>query len=188
MALGATVYRFKIDYADVERALYQSFDLRVARHPSESVRYLLARVLAYCLCHEEGIAFSKGGLSDTEEPALSVRDLQGNLQVWIEVGAPAAERLHKASKVSPRVVIVTHGDPETLRRGLRGKIIHKAQEIQVYAFDPAFLDALEPITDRNAKWDLVHTGGELYLNTAGQSVSGAVIRQQLVDPPGGVLT
>src|SRR3954469_15408398 len=98
MALSATVYRLQIDLSDVDRNLYQALDLRVARHPSESMRYLLTRILAYCLCHEEGIAFSKGGLSSNEEPPLTIRDLQGNLRTWIEIGSPSAERLHKASK------------------------------------------------------------------------------------------
>src|ERR1041384_5848569 len=114
MALSATVYHLQIDLSDVDRNVYQQLDLRIARHPSETMRYLLARTLAYALLHEEGIAFSKGGLSDPDEPALSIRDLQGNLRAWIEIGAPSAERLHKASKASPRVAVFTYANPELL--------------------------------------------------------------------------
>jgi uncharacterized protein YaeQ len=103
MALSATVYHLQVDLSDVDRGVYQALDLRVARHPSETMRYLLTRVIAYCLCYEEGIAFTKG-LSDAEDPALWIKDLQGNLRAWIEIGTPSAERLHKASKGSPRVV------------------------------------------------------------------------------------
>src|SRR3954462_11918072 len=102
MALSSTVYHLQIELSDVDRGVYEAIDLRVARHPSETMRYLLTRVIAYCLCHEEGIAFSKG-LSTADDPALWVKDPQGNLRVWIEVGTPTAERLHKASKASPRV-------------------------------------------------------------------------------------
>ena len=76
MALSATVYHFQIELSDVDRGVYQSLDLRVARHPSESTPYLLTRVIAYALLFEEGIAFTKG-LSTSEEPALWVKDLQG---------------------------------------------------------------------------------------------------------------
>src|SRR5438874_12979014 len=100
MALSATVYHLQIELSDVDRGVYEELDLRVARHPSETMRYLLTRVLAYCLCYEEGIAFSKG-LSTVEEPPLWVKDAQGNLRVWIEIGTPSPERLHKASKASP---------------------------------------------------------------------------------------
>src|SRR3954463_7401554 len=100
MAATATMYHLQIDLSDVDRAVYQALDLRVARHPSETMAYLLTRVIAYCLCYEDGIAFSKG-LSTTDEPAVWVKSGDGRLMFWIDVGAPAAERLHKASKASP---------------------------------------------------------------------------------------
>src|SRR5579862_8826707 len=102
MALGATIYVFSIELAYSDRSVYESFELRVARHPSETSEYLLTRVLAYCLEYTEGISFSKG-LSDPDEPAILVRDLTGALRAWIEVGSPDALRLHRAAKAVPRV-------------------------------------------------------------------------------------
>jgi uncharacterized protein YaeQ len=179
MAAGATVYHLQIDLSDVDRNVYQALDLRVARHPSESMRYLLTRVIAYCLCHEEGIAFSKG-LSTTEEPALWVKDLQGNLRVWIEVGSPSADRLHKASKAAPRLVVFTQNDPAQLQKAAQTRAIHKAEEIAIYALPPAFLDALDAATDRNSKWVLVHTEGQVYVTIGDETLSGAVTRHPLV--------
>jgi uncharacterized protein YaeQ len=187
MALAATVYRLQIDLSDVDRAVYQALDLRLARHPSESMPYLLTRVLAYCLCHEEGIAFSKGGLSDTDEPPVAIRDLQGVLRTWIDVGTPSAERLHKASKACGRVVVFTQHDPALLQQQARDKAIHRAEAIEVYALEPAFLEALAAVTDRNARWSLTHTEGVLYLNAGEQNLSGAVTRHTLgaAAPPAG---
>ena len=56
------------------------------------MRYLLTRVIAYCLCFEEGIAFTKG-LSTTDEPAAWVKDAHGNLRLWIEVAHPFGRTL-----------------------------------------------------------------------------------------------
>jgi len=56
----------------------------------------VTRLLAYCLEYTDGIEFSKG-LSDPDEPAMSVRDLTGARQSWVEVGTPDAARLHKAA-------------------------------------------------------------------------------------------
>ena len=179
MALGATLYHLQIDLSDVERCVYEALDLRVARHPSESMRYLLTRVIAYCLCFEEGIAFSKG-LSTTEEPALWIRDMQSHLRVWIEIGTPSAERLHKASKAAPRLVVFTQNDPAQLQKETRGKSIHRAEEIEIYALDPAFLDSLAELTGRNTKWGLVRNGGEIYVTVGDTSVTGAVTRHSLV--------
>ncbi|MDH4312532.1 MAG: YaeQ family protein, partial [Gammaproteobacteria bacterium] len=74
MALGATMYVFEVRLADADRGVYEALTLRVARHPSETAEYLVTRMFAYCLEYAEGIAFSKG-LSDPDEPAISVRDL-----------------------------------------------------------------------------------------------------------------
>jgi len=178
VALSATVYHLQIDLSDVDRGVYQALDLRLGRHPSETMRYLLTRIIAYCLLHEDGIAFSKG-LSTTEEPALWIKDLQGNLRVWIEVGTPSADRLHKASKASPRVVVFTQHDPEQLKKEARTRAIHQAARIEVYALEPAFLDALDAATNRNARWVLVHTEGTLYVTIGDKTVSGVVTRHSL---------
>src|SRR5436309_9400622 len=104
MALSATVRRFEIALSDTDRGVYEQLAWRVAQHPSESERYLVARVLARALEHADGLEFSKGGVSDDTEPALVQRDLRGDWLAWIEVGLPSPDRLHKASKTAPRVV------------------------------------------------------------------------------------
>src|SRR5580692_10854733 len=143
MALTATMHHFHVTVSDVDRAVYQTLDFRVARHPSESGRYLTTRTLAYCLSYEDGIAFSKGGLSSAEEPPITVRDPTGILLAWIDVGSPSAERLHKAAKAARRVALYTHVDAALLQREASTRPIHKAAEIEVWQFDPSFLDAVE---------------------------------------------
>ncbi len=178
MALSATLYHLTIALSDSERGVYESLDLRVARHPSESMRYLLTRVIAYCLCFEEGIAFSRG-LSGTDEPAIWIRDLQGTPRARIVVGTPSAERLHKASKATPRVAVFTHNDPELLRRAAAAKPIHKVDAIEVHSLEPAFLDELDAATERKSRWELVYTGGQIYIGVAGKSISGTVTQHKL---------
>jgi uncharacterized protein YaeQ len=179
VALQATVYHVQIELSDVDRGVYESLDLRIARHPSESMAYLLTRTIAYALLYEEGLAFSKGGLSSAEEAPLAVRDLQGNIRAWIEIGTPSADRLHKASKASPRVVVFTQHDPRLLLNEARSREIHKADQIEVYALDPRFLEQLGALTDRNAKWTLLRNDGVLYITIGAKSVSGAVTKHEL---------
>jgi uncharacterized protein YaeQ len=178
MALQATVYHLRIDLSDVDRGVYEALDLRVARHPSESMPYLLTRVIAYALLYEEGIAFSKG-LSTNEEPALWIKDLQGNVRTWIEVGTPSADRLHKASKANDRVVVFTQHDPRLLAEEARTRAIHAADAIEVYALDPAFLDAVAARTDRNARWTLLRNDGTLYVTIGDETFEGAVTKHGL---------
>jgi uncharacterized protein YaeQ len=180
MALQATVYHLRIELSDVDRGVYEALDLRLGRHPSESMPYLLTRVIAYALLYEEGIAFGKG-LSATEEPALWIKDLQGNLRAWIEIGTPNADRLHKASKASPRVVVFTQHDPRLLLKEAKTRAIYKADQIEVYALEPSFLGELEAMTDRNTQWTLLRNDGLLYVTVGDKSTSGAVTRHALAE-------
>lgn len=174
MALTATIYHLRITLSDVDRAVYESLDLRVARHPSESGRYLVTRMLAYCLSYEDGICFSKGGLSAADEPPVAIRDRTGLLVAWIDVGAPSAERLHKASKAARRVAVYTHVDPLLLRREASSRIVHKLQDIEVVRFDPLSIDAIEAKIGRSTDLEIVRNEGQLYV-----TVDGAVIEVHL---------
>ena len=118
MALTSTVFTFDIDLSDADRGVYETLALRVARHPSESEEFLVARVLAYCLDYQDGIEFSRG-LSDADDPPIAIRDLTGSLRAWIDVGTPSADRLHRAAKVAPRVVVYVHKDTRSGWPGCR---------------------------------------------------------------------
>lgn len=174
MAAGSTVYHFAVALADSDRGVYESLALKLARHPSETEDYLLTRLLAYCLEYAEGIAFSKGGLSEPDEPALQVKDLTGAWQAWIEVGSPDAARLHKAAKLAPRVAVYCHREPEQFLRRLRGETIHRAEHLALYAVDRALLDALVARLARRMDLSLTVSGGELYLTIGEQTLGGQV--------------
>jgi uncharacterized protein YaeQ len=181
VALTATIYNFDIELANVDRGVYETLALRVAQQPSETEEYLLSRVIAYCLEYAEGIAFSRG-LAEPDEPPLSVRDLTGALQLWVEFGAPDAARLHKASKASPRVAIYTHRDPQQLLRQTAGERIHRAEAIELYAIDRALLAELASRLERRMAFQLSMTEGHLYFTIAGESLDGELSRHSLVSP------
>ncbi|MGH7668164.1 MAG: YaeQ family protein [Gemmatimonadaceae bacterium] len=175
MALSSTIYTFDVAVSNIDRGVYEALSIKAARHPSETEEYLATRVLAYCLEYTEGIAFSKG-LADPDEPALSVRDLTGTLKSWIEIGAPDAARLHKASKASPRVAVYTHKDTRALLRGYEGQRIHRAEFIELYAPDRELLAALAERLDRRVDFALTVTDGQLFMDIGGHTVSGPLAR------------
>jgi uncharacterized protein YaeQ len=180
MALSATIRRFLITLSDSDRGVYETLDLRVAQHPSESERYMVARVIARLLQHDEGVDFSKG-LHASEEPALLQHDLQGVVTSWIEVGSPSAARLHKASKTGARVVVYTWKGGEALAAEAVG-VVHRAEQLELYALDYTFLDAAAEVLERKNTWSLAVAGGSLYLEIAGKVHEGTVSRIAL---PGG---
>lgn len=183
MALTATIYHLRVDLSDVDRDVYEALDLRVALHPSETMRYMLTRTVAYCLHHAEGIAFSKG-LCVADEPAVWIRQHDGRVDLWIDIGNPSIERLHKASKLAGRVAVFTHHDPELLRREARGAKLHRGDAIDVCSIEAAFLDALAPKIERNTSLTLVHNDGRLYATIGERTIEGAITRRPLVDRDG----
>jgi uncharacterized protein YaeQ len=178
MALTATLYNFDIQLADVDRGVYETLSFKVACQPSETEEYLMSRVLAYCLEFVEGIGFSKG-IAEPDVPALAVRDLTGALRVWIDVGAPDAARLHKASKAAPRVAVYTHR-PAQLRQQLGGERIHRAAELELYAIDRELLAGLVGGLQRRMTFALSVTEGHLFLSLDGATLTGAVERFSLL--------
>ena len=179
MALGATIHSFEVELADADRGVYETLAFRVARHPSESEEYLLVRVLAFCLEHTEGIVFSNG-IAEPEEPSISVRDLTGRVRVWVEIGAPDAARVHKASKAADRVVVYTHRDPEWLMEQWSGARIHRAAEIELYSLDRKLLKDMAARLERRMAFALAVTGGHLYVTIGDSVFEGAVQRHDLV--------
>ncbi|MEV6337714.1 YaeQ family protein [Nocardia vinacea] len=179
MALSATLHNFAVQLADVDRGVYQELELRVARHPSETAEFMLTRLLAYCLEYEEGIAFSDGGVSSTDEPAVLVRDLTGRLTAWIEIGAPDADRVHRGSKSAERVAIYTHRDPAKVLAQLTGKRIHRAEAIPLYSFDRDFIDSAVAAIERRNTVTVSITERLLYLDLNGTNLSTPVEERRL---------
>lgn len=178
MALTATIYHFDVELSDVDRGVYESLSFKAAQHPSETDEYLIARVLAYCLEYGEGIAFSKG-LAEPDEPAITVRDLTGTLQAWIEIGTPDADRLHKASKATPRVVVYSHKDTARWVQQLANTKIHKRERIEIVSLDRELITVLAGRLDRRMSIGLSVTEGHLYVTVGEQTLEGALERMML---------
>jgi uncharacterized protein YaeQ len=173
MALNATVYTFDIDLADADRHVYESLNLRVACHPSETPDFLATRVLAYCREHAPGIGFS-AGLSTPDEPAIHVRDATGALLAWIDIGVPDAARVHRASKAAPRVAVYTHKPAEQLRKALAGEHIHRSESLALIEVDRGLLGQWTALLQRRMKLALSFSGGEVYLTLGEQTLTGAL--------------
>lgn len=179
MAQASTVYVVSIDLADMDRGVYETLELRVARHPSETLAYMLVRILAYCLEYVDRIEMT-AGVSAGDEPAVLVRDLTGRIVAWIEVGLPDADRLHRASKQADRVAVYTHRDARQLLAQLEGHRIHRATEIPIRAFDRPAIDRVAERLDRRSSFALTVSGGELHLSIGDVTETIAMTEHRLV--------
>jgi uncharacterized protein YaeQ len=179
MAQGAVMYTADVELADSDRQVYESLSIRLAQHPSESPEFLAARLLAYLLEYAPGIEFSRG-VSDADEPAIVIRDLTGTMQTWIDIGLPDAGRLHRASKAAARVAVYTHRDPGKWLAQLAGETIHRADALELYAFDRPLVSALVDRLERRVGFSLSVTDRELYLSIGSDNLTGRVERLNLI--------
>lgn len=178
MALTATIYRVTVELAHIDRGVYETLDLRLARHPSESLDYMATRLLAYCLEYTEGIALTDG-VSSGDEPAVIIRDLTGKLTAWIEIGLPSAERLHRGHKQAGRAAVYTHRGITQVLGELNGKGIHRAAEIPVVELDRAFVTALAESLERRSTMSLSVTEGQLYVEVDGKHLESHLVTHRI---------
>jgi uncharacterized protein YaeQ len=174
----STIFTIAIDLADMDRGVYESLELRVARHPSETMEFMLVRVLAYCLEYTEGIEVTTR-ISSGDEPALVVRDLTGRITAWIEVGLPDAGRLHRGSKAAGRVAVYTHRDARQLLSRLEGERIHRGDQMCIRSFDRGAIEAIARSLERRTSFSLSVSGGELHLSFGGQMLTVPMTEHQL---------
>ncbi|MGK0361292.1 MAG: hypothetical protein ACI9U2_003610 [Bradymonadia bacterium] len=173
MALTATIRTFTIDLSDVDRGVYTQLELRVAQHPSESVPFMITRLMAYLFEYTEDLVFGRG-VSNADEPAVYAKDPTGRWLLWIDVGAPGADRLHRASKRADRVVIYTHRDPDEVARRLAGETIHQVEALRIYGVPESLIEPLGAAVGRRNTWGVVRSGGEIYVSGDGVEAQGSL--------------
>ncbi|HEY5514244.1 MAG TPA: YaeQ family protein, partial [Geomonas sp.] len=115
MALPSTVYRASVQLSDLDRQVYEQLQTTIVRHPSETAERLVARLLAYALCFEEGLSFTKG-VGSGDEPDLWSKGPDGRVKLWIEVGLPDPDRLAKSCRHVERAVLFACGPAQTRSR------------------------------------------------------------------------
>lgn len=95
MALKATIFKARLNVADMDRGYYAEHALTLARHPSETDERMMVRLLVFALHGHERLELGKG-LSDPDEPDLWRRDLTGLVEEWIVLGQPDPRELIRA--------------------------------------------------------------------------------------------
>lgn len=178
MAPKSTVYHFSMDLSDTDRGVYESFKIPTALHPSESLEFMMARVIAYALEYREGISFS-AGIGATDEPALSVKGLDGTFVAWIDVGAPNSDRIHRAAKLAQRVAVYCHRSAEVVYQQLTQAPLFRGDQISFYSFEDAFISDVAAPLDRRNEVTMSRSDGTLYIRINGIDLTSRVVERNL---------
>jgi len=177
MALKATIYKADLQIADMDRHYYADHALTIARHPSETDERMMARVLAYAIYAQDGIAFTKG-LFDVDEPEVWVKRLTGEILLWIDLGQPDEARIRRACSRAEQVVVLCYGSGcEVWWRQIAGKLT-RFSHLAVLQLPVDTTQALAALAARGMQLQCMVQDGEIWLNSDTESVPVKLTRLQ----------
>ncbi|NVD08904.1 YaeQ family protein [Vibrio sp. JPW-9-11-11] len=162
MALKPTIYKFRISLSDTNRDLYDSTQLTVAQHPSETLERMMARILAYCVKWQPSLALTKG-LSTTEEPDLWVKSLDDQIELWVDIGEPSLDRLKKACRLAKQVDVFSFNSKSDVWWEQSKNKVHQ-YSANIYRFDSQAIEALAGVVTRTMDLSVMITGDSLFVD------------------------
>lgn len=177
MALKATIYKADLQIADMDRHYYADHALTIARHPSETDERMMARVLAYAIYAQDGIAFTKG-LFDVDEPEVWVKNLTGEILLWIDLGQPDEARIRRACSRAEQVVVLCYGSGcEVWWKQIASKLT-RFSHLTVLQLHADTTQALAALAARGMQLQCMVQDSEIWLNSDTESVPVKLTRLQ----------
>jgi uncharacterized protein YaeQ len=177
MALKATIYKADLQIADMDRHVYGDHALTIARHPSETDERMMARVLAYALYAQDGIAFTRG-LFDVDEPDVWVKNLVGEITLWIDLGQPDEARIRRACSRAEQVVVLCYSSScDVWWKQIASKLT-RFTNLTVLQLPAETSQALAALAERGMRLQCMVQDSEIWLNTDTESVPVRLTRLQ----------
>lgn len=161
MALKPTIFKFNISLSDLNRNYYDTLNLTVAQHPSETLERMMVRVLAFCINAQENLTFTQG-LSAVDEPDIWAHTFDGQLALWIDVGEPAADRIKKATRLAQTVKVYSFNSKSNAWWAQARAQFNKLA-VAVYQFEWEEIVALAALVQRTMDLSFTITGDSAYM-------------------------
>jgi uncharacterized protein YaeQ len=184
MALKSTIYKANLQIADIENGYYADHALTLARHPSETDERMMVRLVALAynahklqsVCQGDGTLAFGAGLSDPEDPDVSLTDFTGHKRVWIEVGQPEDKPIIKACNKSDAVLLYPFSHAaEVWWKGMESKF-SRLDKLQVWRIPTAASQALAQLAARSMQLQATIQEGVLMLGDGSSTVDIEPVR------------
>jgi uncharacterized protein YaeQ len=108
MAQKATIYKVELSVANMDSHYYETHNLTVAKHPSETDERLMLRILAFALNAHEQLEFTRG-ISTDDEPDIWQKSLSGELKLWVTLGLPGEKIIRQSCGKANEVIVYCYG-------------------------------------------------------------------------------
>ena len=184
MALKSTIFKAQVAVADIDHGYYADHALTLARHPSETDERMMIRLAALALhaheldtvCNGDGTLAFGAGLSDPEDPDVSLRDFTGQTRRWIEVGQPDDSAITKACRKADQVALYCfHHAAEVWWRGIENKLT-RLTNLQVWRVPTVASQELALLAQRSMQLQATLQEGQLMLADATRHINLEPVR------------
>lgn len=174
MAIKATVCKAVVDIADIDRGVYATQTLTLARQPSETDERMMMRLLAWALqlpaSDRDGPLLPAQGMADADEPDLWQHGLDGRLRLWVEVGLPDERRLVRAAGRADRVALYAYGSSAaSWWAGARPRL-ERLSNLSVWQLPAAQSQALATLAGRSMQLQVNVQEGQVWVGDGQRSV------------------
>jgi uncharacterized protein YaeQ len=170
MARNATICKALLHIADINRHYYEDIPLTIAQHPSETQQRMMIRLLAYALHAQPELVFCKG-ISTDDEPDLWQKNLNGTIELWIDVGLPDESRIRKACNRAAQVCVYTYGGRAAqLWWQQNADKLTRHDNLAIIDLAESSTNALANMAQRNMELQCTIDGDEICLSDATQTL------------------
>jgi uncharacterized protein YaeQ len=174
MALKATIFKARLELADMDRQVYSDHELILARHPSETDERMLIRLLAFALNvpvnNDHGALDFGKDMWDADEPGLWQKDLTGQIAHWIEVGQPDEKRLLRTSSRSGRVSVYSFSASTPIWWAGMADKLARVRNLTVWQVPSGQSVALAALAQRSMQLHVTVQDGAIWISDGDRSV------------------
>ena len=161
MAIKPTIYKARISLSDLERDYYDSINVTIAQHPSETLERMMVRVLAFCINAQENLELTKG-LDEVDEPDLWARTMDEQITLWVDVGEPSFDRVKKACNRANAVKVYSFNTKSDVWWS-QGEAKFSRLNASFYRFPWESMEALAGLVKRTMDLSVTITGDSAYI-------------------------
>ena len=178
MAIKSTIYKANLQIADIDHNYYADHALTLARHPSETDERMMMRLVALAaqahalqdICHGDGTLAFGAGLSDPDDPDVSLTDFTGRKRLWIEVGQPDDKPLAKACSKADAVAVYAYGPAaEVWWKSIAPKLA-RLDKLSVWRVPSDAATALSRMAQRSMQLQVTVQENEITISSDADSV------------------
>ncbi|XQW83762.1 YaeQ family protein [Thalassotalea piscium] len=169
MALKSTINKITIHLSDMDRNYYDTINLTLAQHPSETDLRLMTRVIAFILNAQPELSFGKG-VSDEDEAVIWLVDYSEQINLWVELGQPDEKRLKKACNKAKKVILYCYTRSNDVWFAQNKNKLSQFSHLSIFKFDYQVMQELATWVSRSMEFQCSIQDGQLWLTDNDRSL------------------